>query len=132
MIDHTQLPENCIAYACKIHRVVDGDTYYVEYMLAGKDQGYLRRDDFVRHARVDTWESRTRDLEEKKKGILATEAVEEWAGDGLNLWLISWGQREFSRGKYGRLLGEIMNLDHELLGDYLFNNNHVKKTTYMF
>jgi endonuclease YncB( thermonuclease family) len=97
-------------------------------MLAGEDQGYLRRDDFVRSATVDTYEIRTRDLHEKTLGLEAKKAVEEWIGDGLSLWLVSWGQREFSRGKYGRLLGELMNEEGQLLGKYLESKGLVKKT----
>ena len=52
---------------------------------------------------IDTWESRTRDLEEKKKGLAAKSRLIELlqAEDG-EFTLISYGV-----GKFGRVLGEI-------------------------
>ena len=60
---------------------------------------------------VDTWESRTRDLEEKKKGLEAkayTKKMLESSDEG-NFTLKSHGT-----GKYGRVLGEIfLNVEGE-------------------
>ena len=53
---------------------------------------------------VDTWESRTRNLEEKKKGLAAKAYVKDLLenSDNGKFSIISHG-----KGKYGRVLGEI-------------------------
>ena len=52
---------------------------------------------------IDTWESRTRDAEEKKKGIAAkSRLVELLQADQGKFKLISYGV-----GKFGRVLGDI-------------------------
>ena len=52
-------------YSCKLVKVVDGDTCDALIDL-GFDTFVKKR---IRFYGVDTWESRTRDLEEKKKGL---------------------------------------------------------------
>ena len=54
-------------YSCKLDRVVDGDTCDAMIDL-GFDVWVHSR---IRFDGVDTWESRTRDLEEKAKGLFA-------------------------------------------------------------
>ena len=54
-------------YNAKLVRVVDGDTCDAMIDL-GFDTWVKKR---IRFMGVDTWESRTRDLEEKKKGLEA-------------------------------------------------------------
>ena len=52
---------------------------------------------------IDTWESRTRDAEEKKKGLAAkARLVELLEADEGKFKLISYGV-----GKFGRVLGEL-------------------------
>jgi len=54
-------------YRAKLLRVVDGDT--IDAMIdLGFDTWVKRR---IRYKGIDTWESRTRDLDEKKKGLAA-------------------------------------------------------------
>ena len=87
----------------EINRVLDGDTIDVTIDL-GFD---LYKKERVRVAGVDTPEKRTRDLEEKKLGLDAT----EWLKDKLEGAID--GDDELSIrtelvggvGKYGRLLG---------------------------
>ena len=87
----------------EINKVLDGDTIDVTIDL-GFD---LYKKERVRIAGVDTPEKRTRDLEEKKLGIDAT----NWLKDKLEDTLA--GDAELSIrtelhggvGKYGRLLG---------------------------
>ena len=55
-------------YRCTIRRVVDGDTVDVDIDLGF---GIWVRNERVRLYGIDTPESRTRDLEEKKCGIYA-------------------------------------------------------------
>ena len=54
-------------YSAKLVRVVDGDTCDAMIDL-GFDTWVKKR---IRFKGVDTWESRTRNLEEKKKGLAA-------------------------------------------------------------
>ena len=52
-------------YRAKLDRVVDGDT--IDAMIdVGFDIWVKKR---IRYKGIDTWESRTRDLDEKKKGL---------------------------------------------------------------
>ena len=54
-------------YRAKLDRVVDGDT--IDAMIdVGFDIWVKKR---IRYMGIDTWESRTRDLDEKKKGLAA-------------------------------------------------------------
>ena len=55
-------------YRCKILRVVDGDTVDVDIDLGFGVWMHIER---VRIHGIDTSESRTRDLEEKKYGLAA-------------------------------------------------------------
>ena len=60
-------------YTCKLVRVVDGDT--CDAMI---DLGFnVWVKERIRFYGVDTWESRTRDLEEKKKGLAAKDFVKD-------------------------------------------------------
>ena len=54
-------------YSCKLVRVVDGDT--ADAMIDLGFNVWVKRR--IRFYGVDTWESRTRDLEEKKLGLAA-------------------------------------------------------------
>ena len=60
-------------YSCKLQRVVDGDTCDALIDL-GFDVWVKAR---IRFYGVDTWESRTRDLEEKAKGLEAKAYVKD-------------------------------------------------------
>ena len=62
-------------YSCRIVRVVDGDTVDIDIDL-GFDV-WLKKQR-IRLYGVDTPESRTRDLEEKKHGLIAKKFVEEY------------------------------------------------------
>jgi len=55
-------------YRCRIDRVIDGDTVDVDIDLGF---GVWLRKERVRMYGIDTPESRTRDLEEKKYGLAA-------------------------------------------------------------
>ena len=89
-------------YSCKLDRVVDGDTCDALIDLGFKTFVHRR----IRFKGVDTWESRTRDLDEKKKGLAAKERnkklLEEVSSKPGYFRLKSYGV-----GKYGRVLGEI-------------------------
>jgi endonuclease YncB( thermonuclease family) len=61
---------------------------------------------------IDTWESRTRDLDEKKKGLAAKARNKELLEGGV-FKLISHGT-----GKFGRVLGEIF-VSPDIVGDHI-------------
>jgi len=95
-------------YRAKLDRVVDGDT--VDALIdVGFDIWFKKR---IRFVGVDTWESRTRDLEEKKKGKLAAERtrqlLEEVSSKPGYFRIKSHGL-----GKYGRVLGELFVMDKD-------------------
>ena len=95
-------------YKAKLERVVDGDT--VDALIdLGFDTWVKKR---IRYAGVDAWESRTRNLEEKKKGLAAKarnkELIEEISARPGYFLLKSHGV-----GKYGRVLGEIFIQDED-------------------
>ena len=86
-------------YNAKLVRVVDGDT--VDAMIDLGMTVWIKKR--IRFHGVDTWESRTRDKEEKKKGLLAKKRTKELLSEqGGEFRLISRGI-----GKYGRVLGEL-------------------------
>ena len=105
-------------YSCKLDRVVDGDTCDAMIDLGFKTWVKKR----IRFKGVDTWESRTRDLDEKKKGLAAkafTKDLLENSDEG-KFSIISYGT-----GKYGRVLGELFVKGHEKsVNDLLIENGH--------
>jgi len=95
-------------YRGKLERVVDGDT--IDALIdVGFDIWIKKR---IRYSGIDTWESRTRDLEEKAKGLEAKarnkELLMEVSSKSGYFRLKSYGV-----GKYGRVLGEIFIEDAE-------------------
>ena len=85
-------------YKAKLDRVVDGDTIDVNIDL-GFDITVHKR---VRLAGIDTPESRTRDLEEKKRGLAAKYRLTEI----LDMGSLVVESKEV--GKYGRVLGVLI------------------------
>ena len=103
-------------YKIKVLRVIDGDT--LDALL---DIGFMVHKKIrIRLMGIDTPESRTRDLEEKKKGLAAKQFVVDFLKEGT-FKLISHGV-----GKYGRCLGEIV-VDDVNLGEELVKNGHAYK-----
>ena len=103
-------------YRADITRVVDGDTCDVTLHL-GFDILYKGR---VRLTGIDTPESRTRDLEEKKYGLAAKEFLKKWTGAG-HLVLRTFKD---GKGKYGRILGQIWYEDTHNINQLLIDNHH--------
>ena len=105
-------------YSCKLVRVVDGDT--CDAMI---DLGFnVWVKNRIRFMGVDAWESRTRNLEEKKKGLAAKAYVEDLLknSDNGKFSIISHGV-----GKYGRVLGEIFVKGHDTsVNQLLMENGH--------
>ena len=105
-------------YSCKLVRVVDGDT--ADAMIDLGFNTWVKKR--IRFKGVDTWECRTRDLDEKKKGLAAkafTKDLLENSDDG-KFSIISYGT-----GKYGRVLGELFVKGSEKsVNQLLLENGH--------
>lgn len=78
-------------------KVLDGDTIDC-FIDLGFDLKIKKR---IRYMGIDTWESRTRDLDEKKKGLAAKARNKELLEAG------TFKIKSFGTGKFGRVLGEI-------------------------
>ena len=85
----------------KVTKVVDGDTIDV-IMDMGFDIMYKSR---VRLYGIDTPESRTRNLDEKKRGLLAKKYLQEALKAGNKLSIKTYKDNE--TGKFGRILGDV-------------------------
>ena len=105
-------------YSAKLLRVVDGDT--ADAMIDLGFNTWVKKR--IRFYGVDCWESRTRDLEEKKKGLAAKEFVKKLLenSDEGKFLLKSHGV-----GKYGRVLGELFVKGNETsVNELLKENGH--------
>ena len=105
-------------YSAKLVRVVDGDTADAMIDLGFNVWHKMR----IRFYGVDAWESRTRNLEEKKKGLAAKAYVKDLLenSDDGKFSIISHGT-----GKYGRVLGELFVKGHDTsVNDLLKENGH--------
>ena len=95
-------------YRAKLDRVVDGDT--VDALIdVGFDIWFKKR---IRFKGVDTWESRTRNLEEKKKGLAAkarTKELLEKVSSKSGYFRI----KSYGLGKYGRVLADVFIIDKD-------------------
>ena len=89
-------------YRAKLDRVVDGDT--VDALIdVGFDIWFKKR---IRFKGVDTWESRTRNLEEKALGLKAkarTKELLEKVSSKSGYFRI----KSYGLGKYGRVIADI-------------------------
>ena len=104
-------------YRCKIRRVVDGDTVDIDIDLGF---GVWLHKERVRIYGIDTPESRTRDKEEKKYGLMANEFVKQFVkGDSIKLTT----QKYDAKGKFGRILGDII-VDNKSLSDTMIQEHH--------
>ena len=95
-------------YRAKLDRVVDGDT--VDALIdVGFDIWFKKR---IRFKGVDTWESRTRNLEEKALGLKAkarTKELLEKVSSKSGYFRI----KSYGLGKYGRVLADIFIMDKD-------------------
>ena len=105
-------------YSAKLVRVVDGDT--ADAMI---DLGFnVWVKNRIRFMGVDAWESRTRNKEEKVKGLAAKAYVKDILenSDEGKFLLKSHGV-----GKYGRVLGELFVKGNEKsVNELLKDNGH--------
>ena len=108
-------------YRCKIVKIIDGDTVDVDIDLGF---GVWMHKERIRLYGIDTPESRTRDLDEKKYGLIAKGWIEKFMPVGSMQTLIT--QKDKS-GKFGRILGKFrVNDGHYdiILNDWMISNHH--------
>ena len=108
-------------YRCKIVKIIDGDTVDVDIDLGF---GVWMHKERIRLYGIDTPESRTRDLDEKKYGLIAKGGIEKFMPVGSMQTLIT--QKDKS-GKFGRILGKFrVNDGHYdiILNDWMISNHH--------
>ena len=87
-------------YRCKVVKIIDGDTVDVDIDLGF---GVWLHKERVRLYGIDTPESRTRDLEEKKYGLAAKDFLTGMLDDDQ----IILKTHKDKTGKFGRILGEL-------------------------
>lgn len=108
-------------YRCKLRKVVDGDTVDVDIDLGF---GMWMMNERIRLHGVDTPESRTRDLEEKKYGLAAKAYVEKFLDDE---WLTLTTEQYDAAGKFGRILGKLWrttDFSDKSVNEYLIEKHH--------
>ena len=101
-------------YNAEVDRIVDGDTLDCIIDLGYSVKLHKQR---VRLVGIDTPESRTRDLAEKKLGLAAKQRLKELCGERIIL-------KSHGKGKYGRILGEIFTEDGEDICKILIKEGH--------
>ena len=106
-------------YNAVVVKVVDGDTVDVDIDLGFSVWLKKQR---VRLYGLDTPESRTRDKEEKKYGLLAKAKVLEHCPIGSKIKVKT--QKGKSKGKYGRILGELISDKSVNVNKFLIDNNY--------
>ena len=90
-------------YRINVVKIIDGDTVDVDIDLGF---GVWLKKQRVRLYGIDTPESRTRDLVEKRFGNMAKDYLKSRLSSGAIL-----GTRLDKKGKFGRILGEFFVLD---------------------
>ena len=91
-------------YRCNVVKVVDGDTVDVDIDLGF---GIWMKNERVRIMGIDTPESRTRDLVEKKFGLAAKDRLISLLGESPVLKTQIAKNGEDMKGKFGRILGDF-------------------------
>ena len=102
-------------YNCEIKRVVDGDTVDVVIDL-GFDIHYASR---VRLYGIDTPESRTRNKDEKVRGLMS----KQYLIDELDKGQVVIKTKKDKKGKFGRVLGDIV-VDGKNINQSMIDNYH--------
>ena len=113
------LSKEMYKYEATIRRWVDGDTVDVDIDLGF---GIIFHNQRIRLYGIDAYESRTRDLEEKEKGLAATAFVNEVAPVGSKVTIVT-----YKEGKYGRILAEVFLDDYTNLNMLLTEKGHAER-----
>ena len=101
-------------YNATLDRIVDGDTFDCILDLGFDVKLHKQR---VRLAGIDTPESRTRDLAEKKLGLAAKERLKELCVGNFKI-------KSLGKGKYGRILGIPYTEDGKDICQMLIDEGH--------
>lgn len=102
-------------YKIEVLKVIDGDTIDVRIDLGFNVWHKCR----VRFMGINTPESRTKNLEEKAKGLAAKKRLKELLSvDKADIKMQSYGV-----GKYGRVLGEVF-VDDKNINQQLVKEGH--------
>ena len=107
-------------YRCKVVKIIDGDTVDVDIDLGF---GVWLHKERVRLYGIDTPESRTRDLEEKKYGLAAKDFLTGMLDDDQ----IILKTHKDKTGKFGRILGELWrtsNYTDKSINRYMIEKHH--------
>jgi micrococcal nuclease len=104
-------------YNATLERIVDGDTFDCSLNLGFDVKLHKQR---IRLAGIDTPESRTRDLAEKKLGLAAKERLKELCVGKIRI-------KSFGKGKYGRILGIPYTKNGEDICQMLIKEGHAVK-----
>ena len=107
-------------YNCKVERVVDGDTVDVVLDLGFNILHKCR----VRLYGIDTPESRTRNLDEKVRGKMASAFLKKAIEEGEKVCIQT--KLKDSRGKFGRVLGDVV-VDGVNINQSMVDNHHAVK-----
>ena len=107
-------------YNCKVEKIVDGDTIDVVLDL-GFDILYKSR---IRLYGIDTPESRTRNLDEKVRGKMASAFLKKAIEEGEKVCIQT--KLKDSRGKFGRVLGDVV-VDGVNINQSMVDNHHAVK-----
>ena len=105
-------------YKANLIRVIDGDTIDALVDL-GFDVWIKKR---VRLYGIDTPETRTKDVEEKKAGKAAMARLVEILGESNNEFIL----QSHGVGKYGRCLGTLF-IDDTNINMLLLNEGHAEE-----
>ena len=108
---------DAFVYNATLDRVVDGDTFDCILDLGFDVKLHKQR---VRLAGIDTPESRTRDLAEKKLGLAAKERLKELCCGNMIV-------QSLGKGKYGRILGIPYTEDGKDICQMLIDEGHAVK-----
>jgi micrococcal nuclease len=105
---------DAFVYNATLERIVDGDTFDCCLDLGFDVKLHKQR---VRLSGIDTPESRTRDLEEKKLGLAAKERLKQLCDGKLKI-------KSLGKGKYGRILGIPYTKDGKDICQILIDEGH--------
>ena len=108
-------------YRVKIIKIVDGDTVDVDIDLGF---GISLNNERVRIMGIDTPESRTRDLVEKKFGLASKNRLKELLGKTGTLQTQVSKKGEDMKGKFGRILGDFVSEEGRMVTDILVEEGH--------
>jgi len=104
-------------YRARLNRIIDGDSIVLDIDL-GFDTWINNQ--HIRIYGIDAPESRTRDLDEKARGLMATDHISSLLTPGDILTINTYKDKG---GKFGRILARVTNADGIDIAESLLENN---------